>query len=464
MEHIYKKIENELNTLDEGERNEILNKLRDEIDKIDKQLVHLISKRTLQSVLIGRIKRTLNLPTYNPQREKEISQKISNYVEEPLKPEAILRIYERILDESRAIQKEEAVKGNIFKVTRKKMKIGFDKLLSRRDFFIVVAFFLVILSLLYYTFFTPNYYKGKSPLVFEVKKSEPFGLIVDDLYKKGVIPSKTNMRITAFLYGAEKSIKAARYYIPNGLNYLDLMGYLLHGKSNLLVDVTIKNGVSIDWVAEKLHNSLYIDSTAIVKLAYDKNLIDSMGIKGNSLLGYMLPQTYQLYQRSSSREIIDSIYTAFKSFMVDSLRKRAKKFGYSIHDILTIASIVQGETNNVSEMPEIAAVYFNRLKKGMKLQADPTIQFLLKGKWKRLSYKDLQINSPYNTYKYAGLPPGPIDNPGKEAILATFYPAKNNYLYFVADGYEKHVFSNSYSKHLENVKKYKEWLKKQKSK
>ncbi len=124
MDEIYNKIENELNNLTEQERLDILKKLRDEVDIIDKQVVKLVSKRTLMSVMIGRIKRSLKLPTYNPEREKEIAERIGSYVEEPLSKEALLRIYERIIDESRAIQREEAEKGNIFKISPEKKKLS----------------------------------------------------------------------------------------------------------------------------------------------------------------------------------------------------------------------------------------------------------------------------------------------------------------------------------------------------
>jgi UPF0755 protein len=109
-------------------------------------------------------------------------------------------------------------------------------------------------------------------------------------------------------------------------------------------------------------------------------------------------------------------------------------------------------------MPRISGVYHNRLRIGMRLQADPTIQYLLPGGWRRLTYKDLEIDSRYNTYKYAGLPPGPINNPGASAILAALYPEKNNYLYFVSDGNGAHEFSRTYSEHLKNVAKYRKWL------
>lgn len=150
--------------------------------------------------------------------------------------------------------------------------------------------------------------------------------------------------------------------------------------------------------------------------------------------------------------------------MTHKLIRRADSLGYTVHEILTLASIIEGETNKYEEMPMIASVYQNRLKKGMPLEADPTIQYLQPNGWKRLFYKDLKIKSPYNTYLNPGLPPGPINNPGKEAILASLYPANTDFLYFVADGKGGHTFSNSYSQHIINVNHYRRWLREQQKK
>ena len=464
MDDLIYKIENQLNSLSEEERKAILNKLREGIDQIDREVVRLLSERTLHSVLIGRVKRSLNLPTYNPEREKQISKRISGYVEEPLRPEALIRIYERILDESRAIQREELNQGNVFNVSAAKMKVNIKKLLTRREFFVVAGFFFVVLLLLVYTFFTPNYYKGNAPVKFEVSRGEPFSEIVDDLHSKGVVPSKTNLRIAAFLYGAEKKIRAARYYIPNGLSYFGLLDYLLEGNADLLKKATIQAGSSIGWVAEKLKNDIYIDSASVAALARDRSFLDTLGIKSPSMLGYILPKTYEIYEHSGPREVLRKFYSAFNNFMTDSLKERAEELGYSVPQIVTIASIVEGETKRKDEMPKIAGVYYNRLKKGMKLQADPTIEFIKKGDSKRILYKDLNSKSPYNTYMHAGLPPGPINNPGRAALLAALYPDQNGYLYFVADGSGGHSFSSSYKEHLKNVNKYRKWLKAQKKK
>lgn len=464
MDDLIYKIENQLNSLSKEEREAILNKLRVGIDDIDREVVRLLSERTLHSVLIGRVKRSLNLPTYNPEREKQISKRISGYVQEPLRPEALIRIYERILDESRAIQREELDQGNIFNVSAAKMKLGIKKLLTKREFFLVVGFFFVVLTLLIYTFFTPNYYKSPSPFKLEVGRGETFSEIADDLYAKGIVPSKTNLRIAAFVYGAEKKIRAARYYIPNGLSYFGLLDFLLNSKADLLKNATIQAGSSVGWVAEKLKNAVFIDSASFAAAARNKELLNSLGVKSSSMLGYMYPRTYGIYEHSTPREVLEKFYSSFNKFMNDSLKARAAEMGYTVQQIVTMASIVEGETKKKSEMPIIAGVYYNRLKHGMKLQADPTIEFIKKGNSKRILYNDLNLKSPYNTYKYTGLPPGPINNPGRSALMAALYPAKNNYLYFVADGNGGHNFSSSYSQHLKMVKKYRIWLKAQKKK
>ena len=464
MENLIKKIENELDSLSTSEREEILKKLRNEIDGIDRQIVPLLSKRTLLSVLIGRVKRSMNLPTYSPEREKEIGNRISHYAEEPLRPEALLRIYERILDESRAIQREEKNKGNIFRISTSKMKNSLKNIFTKREFFIIVIFFFVVLGWLYYIFFTPNYYSLKSPVCFEIPKGESLDQITDKLYAKGIIPNRTSMKVAAFIYGAEKKIRAGRYEIPNGLSYLDLIELFLYGKADFLVNVKLYDGSRIKSMAATLKFGAFIDSASFVNECNDRNFIDSLGLDYPTIEGYLLPQQYSIYERSSAKEVIGKIYKGFNKFFNDSLRNRAKELGYSVHEIVTLASIIEGETKNKKEMPVIAEVYYNRLKRGMKLEADPTIQYLIEGKWRRLLYQDLKKDSPYNTYMYYGLPPGPINNPGKPALLAALYPDNDNYLYFVADGNGGHKFSKTYSEHLKNVREYRRWLRAQENK
>lgn len=339
------------------------------------------------------------------------------------------------------------------------MKTGLKDLFTRKEFLVVAAFFSFLLTVFYFTFFTPNYYEGDSPKKFEIMKGEPFSDVVDSLFKKGIIPNKTNMKIAGFIYGAEKKVRAARYYIPNGLSYLDLLDLFISGEADFMRTVEIRDGLSIPWMAYTLKREVYVDSSDFVNLATNKIFVDSLGINKPTLEGYLMTGNHEIYERSSAREVIEKLYKSFWEFMNDSLQRRADSIGFTVHEVVTLASIIKGETSLPEEMPRISGVYHNRLRLGMLLQADPTVQYLLPGGWRRLLHKDLQINSPYNTYKYAGLPPGPINNPGKDAILAALYPENHKYLYFVADGNGGHKFSRTYSGHLRNVSEYRRWLK-----
>jgi len=341
------------------------------------------------------------------------------------------------------------------------MKVRFKKLLSRKEFIAVIIFFLGIVAYFYFTFFTSNYYEGKSPKQFEIAKGETFNDLVDRLYGEGIIPSKVDMRIAGFIYGAGKKIRAARYHVPNGLSYLDLLNLFIYDDAEFMRTVSIRDGLSIGWMAYVLKRDALIDSTDFVNLAFNKHFVDSLGINKSSLEGYLLTGTYEIYENSPAREVISKMYINFQKFMNDTLKARAASLDFNTHQILTLASIIKGETSLPEDMPAISGVYHNRLRIGMKLQADPTVQYLLKGGWRRLLHKDLMLNSRYNTYKYTGLPPGPINNPGKDAILATLYPENHNYLFFVADGKGGHKFSSAYKEHLKKVNEYRRWLKSQ---
>jgi UPF0755 protein len=338
----------------------------------------------------------------------------------------------------------------------------FSELLTKKQFVIVIIFFFIVMFILHNTFFTPNNYSGSSPKVFEIKKGQSLNTVIENLYADGIIPNKTNMKIVTFIYGAEKKIRAARYKIPNGLNYLELVELFISGKVDFLRRIRIYSGSTIKSVASTLKLDALIDSSEFIEAAYAKTFLDSLEIPAQSIEGYLLPGEYFIYERSNPREVIRKIYNEFKNFVKDSVNYNLQEQKYSLHEMVTLASIIEGETKKVSEMPAISGVYHNRLRIGMKLQADPTIQYLQPGGWRHLNHKDLEVDSPYNTYKYFGLPPGPINNPGRDALRAAFNPEKNNYLYFVADGSGGHNFAKNFSQHLRYVRIYRRWLEAQK--
>lgn len=457
MDNIIRKIENELSKLSVIEREEILNRLRNEVDEVDKKIVEHLSKRTFYSVLIGRVKRSLNQPTYSPKREKEINARIKKYLSEPLGEESLKRIYERILDESRAIQKEEAIKGNIYK-TLMNQGNAIKNLMTKRQLIVVFSFFLIVLFVLYYTFFSSNNYEdGAVEKKFVVREGWSLSQIADKLFEERIIPSKTNFKIAAFVYGAEGKLRAARYRIPDGLNYLDLIDLFIDGNGDQLRAVNLYNGISFNGMVNRLTEQNICNPDSLKNILSSSEISNAL-VEKNSLLGYLLPGEYNFYESSDAFEIIDSLFKNMNEFFVDTLESRMKQMKLNRHQILTMASIIEGETNLISEMKTISGVYYNRLKIGMKLQADPTVQFIQPNGWKRLKGKDLKIDSPYNTYVYYGLPPGPINNPGRDAIIAALYPEQHKYLFFVVKRDGGHIFSNTFSDHKKHAREYHRWL------
>ena len=341
------------------------------------------------------------------------------------------------------------------------MKVTASNLFSKAQLVIVFAVFFILVIVGYITFFTSNHFDKPAPFTFEIKDGESYNSVTERLYEQSIIPSKFNFKVAGFIYGAQTKVKAARYKIPNDISYLDLLDLFVNGPADYLRAVKINDGQTIKWLGAKVKRDVKIDSTEFVNRATDKEFIKSLGLNTSTLEGYLFSKTYKMYENTSPEEALQIFYKGFTDFFTDSLKQRAKKIGFTVHQVLTLASIIKGETNQADEMPTISAVYHNRLRIGMSLQADPTIQYLLPGGWRRLTYADLKIDSPYNTYKYAGLPPGPINNPGKNAIMAALYPEKNNYLYFVAGGNGGHKFAKSYSDHLKNVAQYRKWLKEQ---
>jgi UPF0755 protein len=431
---------------------EDLRYLRKEIDNLDEQIKNQLIERFRLIEKIMLIKKELKSHHYDLKREVEIMEMILKDV--PINYHNHLKnVFEKILDESRSLQINSRVNKNFIMNQIK------QKLFTRFQKIIIILFFFLLVGLGYYTFFTSLDYSLSQPLLFEIKKGESFDIISNKLYQKGIIKSIFLFKLAAFIYGADNKIKAARFKIFNGLSYLDLLDLFVNGPADYLKTIKIHEGFTLKKISQSLHLEIKIDSSTFIRKALDKNFISEFNIDSNSLEGYLLPGIYHIYENSSIEEVVSIILDSLNSFWNDSLENQSIRLNMNKHKILTLASIIEGETNYVGEMNLISAVYHNRLKKGMKLQADPTVQYALNENWRRLTYSDLKVNSPYNTYLFYGLPPGPINNPSKDAIIAALYPADVDYYFFVADGTGKHKFAKTYSEHLLNVKEYRKWLK-----
>jgi len=180
----------------------------------------------------------------------------------------------------------------------------------------------------------------------------------------------------------------------------------------------------------------------------DQNFCNSHGISASSLEGFLYPDTYFFPNNPDAEEIIESMVSRFHQVFNKEMQLRTKRIQRTTQEVVTLASIVEGEAVIDSERPTIAALYLNRLKKEMLLQADPTIQYIIPDGPRRLTTRDLQIESKYNTYRYKGLPPGPVNNPGLASINAVLFPDSVNYLFMVANGDGSHTFSNNISEHI----------------
>lgn len=290
-------------------------------------------------------------------------------------------------------------------------------------------------------------------ILFEIKKGDTLRDIAFNLKKEGFIKDRIGFILFMKAFNKEKKIKPGYYFLKSSFSTFQIMKKITKGVSEK-VKITIPEGLTIPEIAGILYYKGKIEPDKFLKLCNDPNFINSLGInelgKGlNSLEGYLYPTTYFFYYGEEPeaviREMVLTLFKEIKEFQTGLIDSK-----FSIHQILTIASLVEKEAAKDFEKPLISSVIYNRLKKNMRLQICVTVQYAL-GKHKtRLTYEDLEIDSPYNTYKIAGLPPGPICNPGKSSIIAAIYPAKTDYLFFVSKGDGTHHFSKTLNEHIEN--------------
>lgn len=264
-----------------------------------------------------------------------------------------------------------------------------------------------------------------------------------------------------FIEEAKRSklhIRAGGYLLSEGMSISEVIESL-KGKP-ILEKVTIPEGLTAKEIAKiLLQGEIITSEEEFLNLVFSgkdvfKGFKFSKDIPSSSVEGYLFPDTYHFPKRTSPKDVISAMLKRFERAISPDMLDRLPKLGLSFHEVIILASIVEKEGQKDEEYPIIAAVFYNRLKKGMKLESCATVEYLLPERKKRLSIEDLRINSPYNTYMYKGLPPGPICNPGLKAIAGAFSPANVDYLYFVSKGDGGHYFSRTYEEHVEAKNKY----------
>ncbi len=280
---------------------------------------------------------------------------------------------------------------------------------------------------------------------------------VDTIDAQCSLPSASlvslSARVLARLSG--RTIQSGWYVFTNTSTQLDVLKALFSGHLRPARRVTIPEGLHIREIGGIVARALDIDSASFVDIAERDSVQRSFGVEGTSMEGYLKPDTYEFFWREDAAVVVTRMAREFQSMWNRECEGLLASSGRTKHEIVTLASIVQAEAATTSEMPRIAGVYANRLSRGMRLEADPTVQYGL-GQRRRLLYRDLDDASRYNTYVVEGLPPGPINNPGLEALRAALRPEEHDYLFFVArgDGSGLHTFARNGQEHLLNVRRY----------
>jgi UPF0755 protein len=276
------------------------------------------------------------------------------------------------------------------------------------------------------------------------------------LVDAGVVSDATTWRLAVWQSGQATALKAGEYRFTEALAPADVVAKLARGDVYLR-SITFPEGLTIRQMAALFENAGFGAAKAFIAAAGEPQLIAALDPAAKSLEGYLFPDTYALPRRASARDLVKRMVQRFESVMTADVQQAARRQGLSVREAVTLASLVEKETAAPEERPLIAAVYHNRLRQRIGLQCDPTVIYALelRGRFNgNLTRADLAIDSPYNTYRYRGLPPGPIAAPGRSSLEAAVDPAAVTYLYFVSRNDGSHAFASTLDEHNRNVQKY----------
>lgn len=277
------------------------------------------------------------------------------------------------------------------------------------------------------------------------------------LQREGIVKSSFLFLMAVKFKRADGKLQAGEYQLGQEASVFQIIEKLLKGQPPSCT-VTIKEGLTVVEIAELIEQNGLGKREEFIRAASDPSLVSDFLPPGFSsdypLEGYLFPDTYRIARNASERQIVEVMVARFRQVFSDELKKRAEEMHMTPHEVVTLASIIEKEAVVDWERPIISGVFHNRLKLGMKLDADPTVLYALKKRGGAPTLADLNVSSPYNTYRVAGLPPGPICSPGLASIRAALYPESHNYLYFVSRNDGTHEFNSTYAAHLKSVRKY----------
>jgi len=309
-------------------------------------------------------------------------------------------------------------------------------------FFIFSLMFLMVILFFTAAYFPPEENSSIQKIVNIPSGSNAREIVL--ILEENNIIRKNNyiFRILIKLSKLEERLKYGEYNLSPAMNMLQILDKLVRGEV-ILYRITIPEGYTYTQIAELLNKKEIIERESFINLVKDSK---------KSWEGYLFPDTYEVPKRYGSENMLKLLLSNFNYVVDKKLKDKAEEIGFSMDEIITLASIIEKEAKFSEEKRKISSVFHNRLKKDMKLQSCATIQYILENPKEKLEESDLKIDSPYNTYLYKGLPPGPICNPGLDSIRASLEPAEEDYLYFVLGENGRHIFSKTYQEHLRNKK------------
>jgi UPF0755 protein len=326
----------------------------------------------------------------------------------------------------------------------------------RRAVVIVCALIAGVLVFIAYRVFGPNTKAFGDKKYFYIRTGSTYADVLDGLEEQNIVSSRNSFDFTARRLGYPTRVKAGRYQIKWGMSNFEIVKLLRSGKQAPVQLVITKLRTKNDFV-RKISANLEADSTALRILMQDDIYLRQFGLDTNTVMCAIVPNTYEYYWNTSAEAAFEKLEKEREHFWNTERRTKAKQLGLSINQVTVLASIVEEETNKNDEKPLISSVYLNRYRKGMRLQADPTVKFALQDfGLKRIREAHTLFDSPYNTYQYTGLPPGPICTPSVKTLDAVLNTPDTDYMYFCArsdfSGY--HAFAATYKEHLANAHKY----------
>jgi len=321
-----------------------------------------------------------------------------------------------------------------------------------------IIFFLLLVCIVgfiaYLKILAPNVTKEKAYLY--IHSQDDFNAVLLTLNQEKLLKNSASFEWLAIKKGYDKNVKAGKYLLKEGMNNNQIINMLRSGRQEA-VNLVFNNIRTNEQLAGKLAKQIETDSATLIRDFSNPDFLLKFKTSPEELRLLFIPNTYKIWWNTTSEDLMERMQKEYEKFWNDDRNAKAYTSGLSRKEIAIIASIVEEETNQKAEKPTVASVYVNRVRKGMLLQADPTVKYAV-GDFtiKRILNKHLTIDSPYNTYKYAGIPPGPICIPSISSIDAVLANEKTNYLYFCAkeDFSGFHNFAKNMDEHLVNARKY----------